>query len=80
MDLSTWVKARAEGWHEITTYHSQFGMVVVGSTGEWIGRVNVEGTFARISETFPSAQAAMGAVERTYKRELENRRLEYVGS
>lgn len=69
-----WGMRRVE-WHQITSYHSDCGMVVNNSTGEWIGKVSVEGTFARIFEEFPSAEAAMAAVERTWKREKEKRRL-----
>jgi hypothetical protein len=60
-------------WTHLESYHSKFGSVQKVLGGEWKGLVNVGGKFARLSELYISAEVAMGAVERTWKREEQKR-------
>lgn len=56
-------------WTHVESFSSKYGLVEKLPSGEWLGRVNVGGRFARLSETFESAQVAMGSVMRTWDRE-----------
>ena len=59
-------------WDHIESYHSAMGMVETTLSGMWQGKVSLGGRFYRLSEQHESAQAAMSAVERTWKREQQN--------
>jgi hypothetical protein len=58
-------------WTRTDSFSSIYGFVWRLPTGDWGAKVNVDGRFARISETYVSAEVAMGVVERTWKREVE---------
>jgi hypothetical protein len=60
-------------WTKVTYWHSGMGGVYQDQVGDWIGRVLVGDKVGRINDTFPSAEAAMKAVERVWKREEERR-------
>ena len=67
---------RLSQWDHIESYHSAMGMVETTLGGMWQGKVSLGGRFYRLSEQHESAQAAMSAVERTWKREQMNPRRE----
>jgi hypothetical protein len=76
-------------WHHLDSYICPMGLVERLESGEWRGRVTLTRTlsngekisqYARLNETFASAAAARGAVERTWRREHErNRQTEIEG-
>ena len=56
-------------WHH-SGYTSSCGIVYPDALGEWVSKVTMpSGKYARLNETFVSAEAAKGAVERTWERE-----------
>ena len=70
MTLQQWSEKRLAEWIKVESYHSTMGWVERAVGADWLGRVNLpNGKVARLSETFASAEVAMGAVERTWKRE-----------
>ena len=68
--IDDWFSHRAMGWTHTDSYTSLMGFVERVESGEWIGKVLLpDERVARLSETYVSASAAMGAVERTWRRE-----------
>lgn len=75
MTVSQWSNKRLAEWREELRYSSLMGVVEQTLGGMWQGKVVVvrdgQRVYAKLSELFESADVAMGAVERTWKRENE---------
>jgi hypothetical protein len=79
--FSSWSETRLNkvktDWQMVTYWFSGMGMVYQDETGDWWGKAQVvrngKSQLGRINDTFGSAEAAMGAVERVWKREEERR-------
>jgi hypothetical protein len=60
-------------WERIEWWVSNMGEVRRNAIGEWEGRVRLGERYGLLSETYESAEVAMKAVERTWRREEEMR-------
>ena len=66
--FSEWSNVRLAQWTHEEYWHSNMGQVIKVNGG-FIAKVRVGERLGRIAETYMSAEVAMGAVERTWKRE-----------
>lgn len=79
--FSSWSETRLNqvksDWQKVTYWYSGMGIVYQDQVGDWWGKVSVvrdgKPQLGRINDTFASAEVAMRAVERVWKREEERR-------
>jgi hypothetical protein len=60
-------------WTHLESYSADCGLVQKVLGNGWITRVNLEGTFYRVAETYECAEIAMKECERIWKRERQKR-------
>lgn len=66
---------RRRNWDHTESYTCALGFTYRKDLDDWVAKVNIDGEYFRLTETYVSAQAAMAAIERTWEREMKKRGL-----